>query len=386
MSAKKNKKNSSFCLAMISNQAFSITNFRGPLVAEMIKRGCTVYALAPDYDDGSRAAVTALGAIPVDYSMSRAGMNPVRDVMDLFKLALLLCKLKPDASFTYFIKPVIYGTLAARLAGISKRYAMIEGAGYVFIEDAASNWRRKLLRIFATGLYRLGLSQANRVFMLNADDKELFVSEKMVRAEKVQLLNGIGLDLNHYRMTAPASQPFTFILVARLLREKGIYEYVEAARRIKAAHPGIRFILLGSIDLNPGSVDEAAVRAWVAEGIIEWPGQVTDVREWIAQASVFVLPSYREGLPRSTQEAMAMGRPVITTDVPGCRDTISDGVNGYMVPARNAAALSDAMLKLIKHPELLAPMGEHGRHMAEEKFDVHKINSVILQAMDISQK
>lgn len=386
MPAIKNIKKSAFCLAMISNQAFSIINFRGPLVTEMIKRGCTVYALAPDFDDGSRAAVGALGAIPVDYSMSRAGMNPVRDAMDLFKLALLLRKLKPDASFTYFIKPVIYGTLAARLAGISKRYAMIEGAGYVFIEDTASNWRRKLLRVFATGLYRLGLSQANRVFMLNADDKELFVSEKMVCAEKVQLLNGIGLDLNHYRMTPPTSQPFTFILVARLLREKGIYEYVEAARRIKAAHPGIRFILLGSIDLNPGSVDEATVHGWVAENIIEWPGQVSDVREWIAQASVFVLPSYREGLPRSTQEAMAMGRPVITTDVPGCRDTVSEGVNGYMVPARNATALSDAMLKLIEHPELLAPMGERGRHMAEEKFDVHKINSVILRAMNIPQK
>lgn len=384
MPAIKNIKKSSFCLAMISNQAFSIINFRGPLVAEMIKRGCTVYALAPDYDDASRAAVTALGAIPVDYSMSRAGMNPVRDAMDLFKLALLLRKLKPDASFTYFIKPVIYGTLAACLAGISKRYAMIEGAGYVFIEDTASNWRRKLLRVFATGLYRLGLSQADRVFMLNADDKELFVSEKMVRAEKVQLLNGIGLDLNHYRMTDPASQPFTFILVARLLREKGIYEYVEAARRIKVTHPGIRFILLGSIDLNPGSVDEATVHEWVSEKIIEWPGQVTDVRKWLAQASVFVLPSYREGLPRSTQEAMAMGRPVITTDVPGCRDTVSDGVNGYLVPARNAAALSEAMLKLIEHPEFLKPMGVRGRQMAEEKFDVHKINTVILQAMDIS--
>lgn len=371
---------------MISNQAFSIINFRGPLLMEMVKRGCTVYALAPDFNDDSRAAVIALGATPVDYSMSRAGMNPVRDMLDLFRLAFLLRQLKPDASFTYFIKPVIYGTLAARLAGVPKRYAMIEGAGYVFIEEKTSNWRRKLLRMFATGLYRLGLSQADRVFMLNADDKELFVSEKMVGAEKVQLLNGIGLDLNHYCMTAPNSQPFTFILVARLLREKGIYEYVEAARTVKATHPDIRFILLGSIDLNPGSVDEETVHEWVAEGIIEWPGQVADVREWIAKASVFVLPSYREGLPRSTQEAMAMGRPIITTDVPGCRDTVHDGVNGYMVPARDAATLAHAMLKLIKYPDLLAPMGERGRQMAEEKFDVHKINAVILHAMNIPQK
>lgn len=379
-------KKSSLRLAMISNQAFSIINFRGPLVSEMVKRGCTVYALAPDYDASTRASVIALGATPVDYSMSRAGMNPARDVLDLIRLAFLLRQLKVDASFAYFIKPVIYGTLAARLAHIKKRYAMIEGAGYVFIEEKVSNWRRKLLRKFATGLYRLGLSQAHRVFMLNADDKQLFVEEKMVQADKVQLLNGIGLDLSHYRMTAPVLEPFTFILVARLLREKGIYEYVDAARQVKASHPEIRFLLLGSIDLNPGSVAEHTVLEWVQEGLIEWPGQVSDVREWLAKASVFVLPSYREGLPRSTQEAMAMGRAIITTDVPGCRDTVSDGANGYRVPARDAVALAHAMLKLINHPELLAPMGQSGRRMAEQRFDVKKINSVILNVMNIHEK
>lgn len=372
-----------FCLAFISNQAFSLTNFRGPLITEMVHRGCTVYALAPDYDEASRAAVQALGAVPVTYSMSRTGMNPARDLIDLCKMAWLLRRLKPDASFAYFIKPVIYGTLAARLAGIKRRYAMIEGAGYVFIEGKVGNWRRTLLRKFATALYRLGLSQAHRVFMLNGDDKQLFVDEKMVRADKVQLLNGIGLDLDHFRMTAPVLQPFTFILVARLLREKGVFEYVEAARQIKAEHPDTRFVLLGSIDLNPGSVSESTVRDWAEQGLIEWPGQVTDVRDWLAQSSVFVLPSYREGLPRSTQEAMAMGRAVITTDVPGCRDTVSDGVNGYLVPARDAAALADAMRRLIAQPELLASMGKQGRDIAERKFDVKNINEIILDAMEI---
>lgn len=370
-------------IAIISNQAFSLTNFRGPLILEMVARGCTVYALAPDYDTSSRQAVEALGAISIDYSMSRAGMNPVRDLLDLCKLAFLLRSLKPDISFGYFIKPVIYGTLAARLAGVRKRYAMIEGAGYVFIEDKTGNWRRTLLRKFATGLYRLGLGAANRVFMLNADDKQLFVEERMVEAEKVQLINGIGLNLDHFVMTAPALEPFTFILVARLLREKGIFEYVEAARIVKARYPLARFVLLGSIDLNPGSVSEATVKQWTEEGVIEWPGQVDDVRAWIAQASVFVLPSYREGLPRSTQEAMAMGRAIITTDVPGCRDTVIDGLNGYIVPARNADALAKAMLKMLAQPQLLASMGQQGRVIAEQRFDVNKINKTILDVMEI---
>lgn len=370
-------------LALISNQAFSIINFRGPMMAEIVKRGCTVYALAPDYDAATRAAVAALGAIPLDCSMSRTGMNPLRDLGDLLRLAAQLRGLRVDASFAYFIKPVIYGTLAARLAGVKKRYAMIEGAGYVFIDEQVPSVKRRLLRAFASLLYRVGLSQADRIFMLNNDDKQLFVDEKMVRAEKVQLINGIGLDLEHFAQAAPALQPFTFLLMARLLREKGIYEYVAAAREVKAQYPAVRFVLLGSIDLNPGSIAESEVHAWVAEGLLEWPGQVADVRAWIARTSVFVLPSYREGLPRSTQEVMAMGRAVITTDVPGCRDTVVDGVNGLMVPARDSAALAGAMRRLVEHPALVESMGKAGRRMAEQKFDVHAINSTILDIMDI---
>lgn len=379
-----NLNNKRLCrLALISNLATSIVHFRGPLVCEMVKRGIIVYALAPDYDDVTRAEVVSLGAVPVDYSMSRTGMNPLRDILDLFRLAIQLRRLKLDATFAYFIKPVIYGTLAARLAAVPKRFAMIEGAGYVFTDDERLTLRRTLLRTFVTQLYRLGLSQANHVFMLNPDDKKLFVNEGMVPDKKVQLLNGIGLELHHYQVVEPVLQPICFIMIGRLLREKGIYDYIEAARKVKTLHPEVRFILLGSVDLNPSSISEMEARAWVAEEIIEWPGNVSDVRTWIAEASVFVLPSYREGLPRSTQEAMAMGRPVITTDVPGCRETVVQGMNGFMVPVRDPDALAQAMLTFVKQPELIASMGETSRRMAEEKFDVHKINAVILDAMGI---
>lgn len=374
----------SYRLALISSQAFSIINFRGPLVCEMVGRGVTVYALAPDYDDASRAAVRKLGALPLDYSVSRTGMNPLRDLFDLIRLARQLGRLKLDATFAYFIKPVIYGTLAARLAAVPQRFAMIEGAGYVFVDDEALTLRRRLLRYFVTRLYRLGLSQADHVFMLNRDDAQQFIREGMVATGKVQVLkNGIGLELNHYRAAAPVSEPVCFILVGRLLREKGIYDYVAAARQVKARHPEARFILLGGVDLNPGSIQQSEVDAWVTEGIIEWPGQVSDVRTWLAAASVFVLPSYREGLPRSTQEAMALGRPVITTDVPGCRETVRQGVNGFMVPVRDPGALARAMLMFIRQPEIISAMGAQSRCMAESQFDVHKINAEILKAMGI---
>jgi len=369
-------------MAIISNLAGSITNFRGPLVREMVRRGMTVYAFAPDYDDGSRRAVMALGAVPVDYSMARTGMNPFRDVGDLLQLSKQLRMLNLDASFAYFIKPVIYGTLAARLAKVPRRFAMIEGAGYVFGENNKLSVRGRFLRQVVTWLYRFGLTYADRTFLLNRDDRELFINEGMVTAAKVHLLDGIGLDLDHYKPAPPALKPVCFILVARLMREKGIYDYIAAARKVKSEHPEVRFLLVGGIDPTPGSVTEAELAAWVAEGLIEYPGQVSDIRPWIAQASVFVLPSYyREGLPRSTQEAMAMGRPVITTDWVGCRETVVEGVNGFMVPIRDPVALSRAMLIFVEHPEKIYGMGRASRRITEERFDVHKINERILGLM-----
>ena len=374
----------SYRLAIITSQAFSIGNFRGSLIREMVGRGIKVYALAPDYDDVSRKVVSSLGAIPVDSPMSRTGMNPLRDIIDLFRLSTLLRRLRLNSALSYFIKPVIYGTLAARLAGVPKRFAMIEGAGYVFAEHERLTVRRRFLRVIVVWLYRLGLSQSDRVFMLNKDDKDLFVAENMVSASKVKLLDGIGLDLDHYQAEKPILDPVCFIFIGRLLGEKGVYEFISAARKVKNLHPEIRFLMLGAIDFNPGSVTNKEINSWVSEGLIEYPGQVTDVRLWIAQASVFVLPSfYREGLPRSTQEAMAMGRPVITTDWVGCRETVEEDVNGFMIPVSDSEALVQAMLKFVKQPELIISMGIESRRMAEKRFNVHKINSLILNEMNI---
>ncbi|MVW63044.1 glycosyltransferase [Massilia sp. NEAU-DD11] len=370
-------------IGIIANTAFSLINFRGPLIEAMGKRGMAVYAFAPDYDERTRAAVRSLGATPMDFSLSRAGMNPFRDLVDLVKLVRQLRDLKLDASFCYFIKPVIYGTLAAVLAGISRRVAMIEGVGYVFTEGEQFGLRRRVLRTLVIQLYKLALSQTQRVFMLNPDDRKMFVELGMVEPEKVRLLKGIGVDLDQFIVEETSAEPVSFILIARLLKEKGIYDYIEAARIVRRQHPRARFVLLGSVDLNPGSISLEEVKAWVAEGLIEWPGHVSDVKPWIAQSSVFVLPSYREGLPRSTQEVMAMGKPVITTDVPGCRETVEHGVNGFKVPVRDSAALAEVMLTFIRSPHLVEMMGRASRRKAEQTFDVHKINAEILEAIGV---
>ena len=371
-------------VCIIGNQAYSLLNFRGPLIASMVRRGLEVFALAPDYDEDTRAAVRMLGAEPVDFSLSRTGMNPARDAADMLRLAYFLRRVKPDITMGYAIKPVIFGTLAAWLARVPRRFAMIEGLGYVFTSpEEIEPLKRRILRGGVSILYAIALRCANLVFFLNKDDVDELSKKRLVPSTKVFLLGGIGVDLDYWKPAPPATKPVTFLLAARLLREKGIVEYAGAARLIKKKHPDTRFILLGSLDSNPGALSESEVQQWVSDGILEWPGHVPDLRPWLAQTSVYVLPSYREGLPRSTQEAMAMARPVITADAPGCRDTVINGQNGFLVPVRDADALAAAMERFIVQPDLIDKMGQASRNMAEERFDARKINQVILREMGI---
>lgn len=374
-------------VAIVTNGAFSLSNFRGPLIRRMTAQGLRVYALAPDFDTTTRAAVRALGAEPVDISLERTGLSMTRDLADIVRLAGTLRRLKPDMAFCYFIKPVIYGTIAAWLAGVSRRYSLVAGLGYVFApgdDKASKRPRRRLLRMLVSGLCGTAFRLNRRVFLQNDDDLDVLCDAGVLPRDKAVLVNGTGVDLAHFAVAPPVTTPITFILVARLLREKGIVEYVEAARRIKRDHPATRFILAGDLDSNPSGLGEQEVRSWIDEGVIQWPGKVADVREWLAQSSVFVLPSYyREGKPRSTQEALAMGRPVITTNAPGCRDTVEDGINGFLIPVRDVPALEGAMRQFIDHPALVAEMGAASRRLAARDYDVHRINDQMLKIMEI---
>lgn len=357
-------------IAIISSQAASLVLFRAPLLRELALQGHTVLALAPDFDEATRSEVERLGGSALDYPLSRTGMNPFQDGRSMFQLARILRAREVDVTLSYFIKPVIFGTLAAWLAGAGKRVAMIEGLGYVFTPSHSSSepFRRKALRALVSWLYKCALSKSDTVIFLNQDDLDEFCSKKIVRRIQTLKLGGIGVDLHEWPAAPAITQPVTFLMTARLLCEKGVHDFVSAARATKLRHPTTRFILLGSLDANPGSISLDEVSSWVKEGVLEWPGHVP-VQDWLAQASVYVLPSYREGVPRSTQEALAMARPVITTDAPGCRDTVVDGENGFLVPVRDPKALENAMEYFILHPERIAPMGAASRALAEQRFD-----------------
>ncbi|WP_409605739.1 glycosyltransferase family 4 protein [Thermus sp.] len=283
---------------------------------------------APDWTTKLRAEVEgATGAKALDYPLKRTGISPLSDLRTLIALTLAFWRLQPGMVIAFQPKPNVYGILAATLAGVPGRYAVVEGLGFAFT-PGEEGFKKRVVRVALKGLYRLSFSLAHKVFFLNPDDLEEFVAQGLVRREKAVLLGGIGVPLEEWPPAPPHLEPLTFTLIARLLREKGVREFAEAARRVKAHYPGVRFLLIGPLDTNPGAISQSEVRAWVEEGLLEWVPWTEDVRPYLRQTSVYVLPSYREGVPRSTQEALAMARPVITTDAPGCRETVVHGING----------------------------------------------------------
>jgi glycosyltransferase involved in cell wall biosynthesis len=354
--------------------------FRVDFIRYLISLGHSVYCFALDYTDESKAVVESLGAIPIDYKLNKAGLNPIKDCIDTLSLSSKLKKIKPDVVFSFFVKPSIYGTLAAWLAGVPRRIAMLEGLGYIHTPSKSGmSLKKRVLQAAHGVLSTLGYSVADEVLFLNPDDPNDLARKSWINNKKLRVIGPIGLDLEKYPFSPLAKcKPVRFIFIARLLAEKGIFEYLTAARIVKKAYVDAEFVVLGGLDPdNPAALSEAQLKLVIDEGLIIYPGHVNNVHDWIADSHVFVLPSYREGFPRSTQEAMAIGRAVITTDVPGCRETVVDGVNGFLVPPWDPEALAEKMIYLIEHPEELKRMGDESHRIAVEQYDVHKINPVL---------
>lgn len=387
-------------IVVVAGYAPSLINFREPLLRSMVAAGHRVIACAPEKDPAIERKLQDMG---VDYRaipMRRAGLTPGSDVVWLLRFHRLLRRCRPDVVFAYTAKPVIFGSLAARAAGVPAVASMITGLGYSLAGP-------RLLRQANRWLYRAALAGNDVVFFQNADDLQDFRSLGIVPADaerpRAIVTNGSGVDLDHYAddplTAASAPESIVFLLIARLLRDKGIVEYVDAARRLKGRYPGARFQLVGFFDVNPAALTRQEVDAWVREGVIEFAGETTDVRPFLRNCDVYVLPSYREGTPRTVLEAMATGRPVITTDAPGCRETVAipgdrparsasgvlEGLNGFLVPVRNSAALAEAMERFIVAPDLIATMGRCGRDYAEQRYDVHRVNDVVLSGMNLAR-
>ena len=368
--------------ALISPFAPSLPAFRGHLIRTLVSRGIEVAVLAPDFTPGLKEEIRRMGARPVDYFLERTGINPVHELRAILSLVRALRETKADALLGYTHKPAVYGLFAGALAGVPFRHALITGLGYAFTRDENQGARQRLIRACMWALYRTALPGASRVFFQNRDDLADFESMGLIAPGQAAVSGATGVDLLEWGASPARTRPVTFTLAGRLLKEKGVREFAEAARMVKGRHPGAEFLLLGGLDSNPGGIPEHTVRQWVDEGVLEWPGVVSDMKGCLARTSVYVLPSYyREGVPRSTQEAMAAARPVITTDVPGCRETVLDGVNGFLVPPRDPDALARAMERFILEPALIERMGLESRRLAEERFDADKINPRLVEEM-----
>ncbi len=353
------------------------------MLLALLEKGLNVHVAVPDLSQAKdiRGELIELGITLHEIRLKRTGTNPLADMATLAELWRLMRRIRPDYVMGYTIKPVIYGSLAAWLVGVPNRFSLITGLGYAFTGEASG--KRGLLRTLIQRLYRFGLSKSRRVFFQNPDDQTLFRQLGLL-AENIPscVVNGSGVDVADYSVEPLPGKP-SFLLIARLLGDKGVREYARAARKVKKQYPQASFKLVGWIDNNPDAISQHELDEWVKSDTLEFLGKLTDVRPAIAGSNVYVLPSYREGTPRTVLEAMAMGRPVITTDAPGCRETVVDGDNGFLVPVESVDELVSAMIRFIEEPALVVRMGERSRRVAEEKYDVHKVNKFMLDEMGI---
>ena len=357
----------------------TLVNFRLDMMLEIVRLGHQVVAIGNE-SDGKWSRILQPYGIEYRYiKMQRNGLNPVWDFVSFVQLVKLLKKEKPDRVFTSQAKMVLYGGLAAHLLGIRDVYPLIAGLGSIFLSNGLKG--SILKKILMSG-YRLSLRRSPSVFFQNKDDASFFIDNRIVPSDKIVFLNGSGVNLEKFA-EQPLPETFGFLCVCRIIRDKGVLEYLSACRMVKKQHPDIRCLLVGPFDSNPSALKPGELQPYIDDESIEYFGEQTDVRPYLAQCSVYVLPSYREGTPKSVLEAMSCGKAIITTDAPGCRETVIDGKNGFLVPVKDDKAIAEKMLFLFQNPDVCAQMGHASRRTAEQKFDVRLVNQVILQTMRI---
>lgn len=351
--------------------------FRANLMVAAQQRGWDVHVAAARLYDFDVAKFAAIGVSFTPWNVAKAGINPLRDAGSLMQLRAILARLKPDVLFAHTIKPVIYGGLLAAAAGVPRRVAMIPGLGHTFMPP--KSLANRLSGAVARLGYRAALARDHMIIFHNPDDMaDMRRAGVLAPDAPAARVYGSGVDMAHF-----AAQPFPpgpprFLMLARLLREKGVFEFIAAARMVRQALPQARFALVGAPDANPSAASAAEIAAWRAEGIVDIPGPTTDPRPDFAACHVFVLPSWREGTPRTNLEAMAIGRAIITTDAPGCRETVRHGVNGLLTPVQDAKALAAAMIELGGDLERAKTMGAAGLAWCRETFELAAVTEATI--------
>jgi glycosyltransferase involved in cell wall biosynthesis len=368
-------------VVLVGNYAPSIINFRGALIDALLAQGHRVTACAPGASQEIIAKLRERGVGYEDLPLQRASINPVSELRLVASLVGIFRRIRPDTVLSYTVKPVVYASIASYLARVPQRASMITGVGYAF---ASSTLKARSIRRIQLALYKTGLRANHVIFFHNRDDRKAFTQLGLVPTHaQVAIVNGSGVDVDHYGFVPPPTGKPSFLLIARLLGDKGIREYVAAARWLRARKVDVSIQLLGPFDPNPAGIRRDELDAWVRDGLLTYLGETVDVRPFLAKASVFVLPSYHEGTPRSVLEAMATGRAIITTDVPGCRETVIDGENGFLVPVKNGERLGEAMLRFVVDPALVQSFGERSRRIAEDRYDARLVATAMIEALGL---
>ncbi len=370
-------------LLFLMNEALFFTTHRLPVALAAQQAGYEVHVAAP-FEAGPVAVIRDRGFHYHDLPLKRGGRSLLGEARLLARCFQLIRRIKPDLVHHVAMKPVIFGGLASRLLGVPGVVHAITGLGFLFIRD---DWPARLIRALIMPLYRFALGHPNgRVIFQNPDDLKLFLGHRLVRKEVTLMIKGCGVDMTTFTPRAVPDEPMVVMFPARILGDKGVHEFIHAARHLKAAGTTARFVLVGRRDpANPTDVAEATIRGWEAEGLIEWWGFRTDMPSVLAQAHIVCMPSYREGLPRGLIEAAACGLPIVTADVPGCREVVRHGDSGFLVAVRDGPATAEAIGKLLEDPDLRAAMGQAARQFAEAEFTVEAFVADTLAAYDAVQ-
>lgn len=369
-------------IAVVASYAPSLIQFRGPLLSSIVAQGHTLLGVAPDFTPETRAAVEALGAETADYPLSRTGLDPLADLQALRALTSLMDNWRPDVVMGYTPKPAIYATLAASRAKVPHIVPMLTGLGYAFLTGGGA--KQKVVRRVSTALYGRAFARAHAAIFHNSDDAQVLIDLGCVPPHlPTHIVSGSGVDLSRFPPATlpPLSNGLTFLMIARLVGYKGVREYCEAAHTLKHRYPDSEWHLVGPEETGPAGFPKAELNKYADS--VTYLGAADDVRPHLQRCHVYVLPSYGEGMPRTVLEALATGRSIITTDTRGCRETVTENSNGILVPIEDSNALAEAMKSMLEHPDRLAEMGVRSRILAEERFDVAKVNQAMLHALGI---
>lgn len=366
-------------VVFVGGAAREMLIFRARLIQLLSSCGHTVYVFCFDFSEADKLAVCRIGAVPMDYTGGRVSLNPLKNISHFSFLLSSIRRLRPDVIFAFFAKPIIYAGLIGRLLRIQRIVVMIEGLGYPFTPDPRKTFdlKKLVIRSILVLSYRLVFRFSHQVIFLNHDDPSDLKRYFSIPQDKIFVLGPIGVDLSQYKFSAPSlGSDVSFVFVGRLLIDKGVRDYFQAAKIVRKHRPNVKFYLVGGLDLeNPNGISREELASYIESGIVEYVGYTKNVAEWIARSHVFVLPSfYREGFPRSTQEAMAIGRPVITTNVPGCRDSVVDGQDGFIVNPWDASELAEKMHYFIDNRDEIGRMGVNAHVKAKSLFDDSPIN------------